>query len=56
VLYEFTGFFSEQLGNVKVAEYEIKLLDQIPVRSPTYQFAPPKFRILKEFVDDLLIK
>jgi hypothetical protein len=56
VLCEFTGLFSEQLGNVKGAEYEIELLDQVPVQSPPYQCAPPKLKLLKEFVDDLLKK
>ena len=54
VLCEFSGLFSGQLGNIKGAEYEIELLDQVPVRSPPNQCAPPKLKLLKEFVDDLL--
>jgi len=56
VLSEFSGLFSGQLGNIKGAEYEIESLDQVPVRSPPYQCAPPKLKLLKEFVDDLLKK
>jgi len=40
---------------VKEAEYEIELVDQVPVRSPPYHCAPPKLKIL-EFVEDLLKK
>ena len=53
---EFSGFFSGKLGTIRGAEYEIELLDQVPVRSPPYQCAPPKLKLLKEFVDDLLRK
>ena len=48
VLYEFSRLFSGQLGNIMGAEYEIELLDQVPVRSPPYQCAPPKLKLLKE--------
>ena len=54
VLCEFSGLFSGKLGNIKGAEYEIELLDQVPVRSPPYHCAPPKLKLLKEFVHDLL--
>ena len=36
------------------AEYEIELFDRVPVRSPPYHCAPPKLKLLKEFVEDLL--
>ena len=48
--------FSGKLGNIRGAEYEIELLDQVPVQSPPYQYAQPKLKLLKEFVDDLLRK
>jgi len=56
VLCEFSGLFSGKLGNIRGAEYEIELLDQVPVRSPPYQYAPPKLKLLKKFIDDLLRK
>jgi hypothetical protein len=56
VLNEYTELFSEQLGTVKGAEYEIALVDQVTVRSPPYHCAPPKLRLLKEFLEDLLQK
>jgi hypothetical protein len=54
VLNEYSGLFSGQLGLVNVAEYEIELVDQVPVRSPPYHCAPPKLKILKEFAEELL--
>ena len=39
---------------MKGAEYEIDLADQVLVRSPPYHCAPPKLKLLKEFVEDLL--
>jgi len=56
VLSEFPGLFTEQLGVVKGAEYEIELVDHVPVRSAPYQCAPPKVKLLREFVNDLLRK
>jgi hypothetical protein len=56
VLNEYSELFSGQLGTVKGAEYEIELVDQVPVRSPPYHCAPPKLKLLKEFVEDLLRK
>ena len=41
---------------MKGADYEIELVDQVPVRSPPYYCAPPKLKLLKEFVEDLLQK
>jgi hypothetical protein len=56
VLNEYSELFSGQLGTVKGAEYEIELVDQVPVRSPPYHCAPPKLKLLKEFVEDWLQK
>jgi hypothetical protein len=56
VMNEYSELFSGQLGTVKGAEYEIELVDQVPVRSPPYHCSPPKLRLLKEFVEDLLQK
>ena len=54
VLKEYSELFSGQLATVKGAEYEIELVDQLPVRSPPYHCVPPKLKLLKEFVEDLL--
>jgi len=56
VLDEYSELVSGQLGTVKGAEYEIDLIGQVPVRSPPYHCAPPKLKLLKEFVEDLLQK
>jgi len=56
VLNEYSELFSGQLGTVKGAEYEIELVDNVPVRSPPYHCAPPKLKLLKEFVEDVLQK
>jgi hypothetical protein len=56
VLNEYSELFTGQLRTVKGAEYEIELVNQVPVRSPPYHCAPPKLKLLKEFVEDWLQK
>jgi hypothetical protein len=56
VLNEYSELFSGQLGTVRGAEYEIELVDQVPVWSPPYHCAPPKHKLLREFMEDLLKK
>jgi hypothetical protein len=56
VLNEYPQLFSGQLGTVKRAEYEIELVDHVQERSPPYHCAPPKHKLLMEFVEDLLKK
>ena len=56
VLNEYSELFSGQLGTVKGAEYEIELVDQVPVPSPPYHCTPPTYKLLKEIVEDLLKK
>ena len=56
MLNEYSELFSGQLGTVKGAEYEIELVDQVLVRSPPYHCTPPKLKLLKEFVEELLQK
>jgi hypothetical protein len=52
----FPGLFSEQLGTVKGMVCQIELSDPTPVRSRPYQCSPPRLRILRELVNDLLNK
>jgi hypothetical protein len=56
VLKEYSELLSGQFGTVKGVENEIELVDQTPVRSPPYHCAPPKLKLLKEFVEELLQK
>jgi hypothetical protein len=56
VLNEYSELFSGQFGTVMGAEYEIELVDQVPLWSPPYHCAQPKVKLLKEFVEDLLKK
>ena len=56
MLNEYSELFLGQLGSVKVAKYEIKLADQVPVQSPPYHCTLPKLKLLKEYVEDLLQK
>jgi hypothetical protein len=56
VLSEYSGLFSGQLGTVKGAEYEIELVDQVPVQSPPYHCALHKLKLLKEYAEELLRK
>jgi hypothetical protein len=53
---EFSTLFSGELGTAKCAPYEIELSDSTPVRSPPYRCGPPKLRIFREVVDDLLAR
>jgi hypothetical protein len=54
VYQEFPRLFSSRLGTARCAPYQIDLVDSTPVRSPPYRCAPPKMRIFREMVDDLL--
>jgi hypothetical protein len=53
---EFPALFSSTLGVAKCAPYEIELSDPTPVRSSPYRCAPPKLKVFREMVDDLLEK
>ena len=53
MLKDYSELFSGQLGTVKGAGYEIELVDQVPVRSPPYHCAPPKLKLLKDFMEDI---
>jgi hypothetical protein len=53
---EFPALFSSTLGVAKCAPYEIELSDPTPVRSSPYRCAPPKLKIFREMVNDLLEK
>jgi hypothetical protein len=52
----FPKLFFEKLGTVKGMVCEIDLTDNVPVRSRPYQCSPPKLKILREVVQDLLEK
>jgi hypothetical protein len=56
IVREYPTLFTDRLGTVKGMEYEIELVDPQPVRSAPYPCNPPKAKVLKEFVDDLLRK
>jgi len=51
---EFPGLFSCILGTAKCEPYDIELSDRVPVRSPPYRCAPPKMKIFREMVRELL--
>jgi hypothetical protein len=50
----FPQLFSASLGTAKCAPYDIELTDTKPVRSAPYRCAPPRARIFKQAVDELL--
>ena len=51
---EFPSLFSTSLGTTRCAPYDIELTDDIPVRSPPYRCAPPRLRVFRQLVDELL--
>jgi hypothetical protein len=53
---EFPALFSSTLGVAKCAPYEIELSDPTPVHSSPYRCAPPKLKIFREMVNNLLEK
>jgi hypothetical protein len=53
---EFPELFSSQLGTAKCTPYEIELSDPTPVRSHPYRCAPPKLKIFRNTVNELLEK
>jgi hypothetical protein len=56
IVRDYSTLFTDRLGTVKGMEYEIELVDSQPVRSAPYPWNPPKAKLLKEFVDDLVRK
>ncbi|PNF31069.1 hypothetical protein B7P43_G17391, partial [Cryptotermes secundus] len=56
LLQEFPGLFSDRLGTVKGMTCHLDLSDNIPVRSRPYQCSPPRLKLLREIVQDLLDK
>jgi hypothetical protein len=50
------ALYSAGIGTAKCAPYEIDLLNQVPVRSPPYRYAPRELNILKGLIEDLLTK
>jgi hypothetical protein len=52
----FPGLFSDRLGTVKGMVCHLDLSDNIPVRSRRYQCSPPRLKLLREIVQDLLEK
>jgi hypothetical protein len=55
VLNEYSELFSGHLGTVKEVECETKLISGAGTVTP-YHCTPPKLKLLKEFVEDLLQK
>jgi len=51
---EYSSLFSSSLGTAKCTPYEIELCDATPVRSPPYRCAPPKLKVFKQMVTELL--
>ena len=54
LMLEFPSLFSTSLGTAHCAPYDIELTDDTPVRSPPYRCAPPRLRVFRQLVDELL--
>ena len=56
LLRSFPALFSDKLGTVKGMVCHLDLSDSVPVRSRPYQCSPPRLRILREIVNELMDK
>ena len=56
MLSEYSELYSGQLRTAKGPDYDIELVDQVTVRLQAYNCAPPKLKLMKEFVEGLLHK
>jgi hypothetical protein len=52
----FPGLFSDEFGTVKGMVCYLDLFDSTRVRSRPYHCSPPRFRILRKIVQDLIDK
>jgi hypothetical protein len=52
----FPALFSDTLGNVKGMACHLDLSDNNPVRLRPYQCSPPRIRLLREIVQELIEK
>ena len=52
----FPALFSDKLGTAKGTVCHLELTDNVPVRSRPYQCSPPRLKILRGIVQDLLDK
>jgi hypothetical protein len=51
---QYSDVLSDKLGRTHVLEYDIRVLDKTPVRSPPYRLSPPKMEYLRGHIDKLL--
>lgn len=56
LLQQFPKVLCDELGVTDLIEYHIRLVDDIPVRQAPYRLSPPKMRILREKINDMLEK
>jgi hypothetical protein len=48
--------FTRKLGLTSLLEYDIQLTDTIPVRSSPYRLSPPKMKVLRRQIQEMLDK
>jgi hypothetical protein len=51
---QYSDVLTDKLGRTQLLEYDIRVLDKTPVRSPPYRLAPPKMEYLRRHIDKLL--
>ena len=51
---QYADVLSEKLGLTHIMEYEIQLLDNMPVRLTPYRLSPPKMQYLRDHIKTLL--
>jgi hypothetical protein len=50
----FPMFLTPRLGLITFLEYDIELLDNVPVKIPPYRLMPPKMEALRQHVHHML--
>lgn len=51
---QFSDLFSDRVGLVKNFQIDLKVVDPTPVRLKPYPMSPPKIKIMREIIDQLL--
>jgi hypothetical protein len=54
VIQEYQDVLTDRLGSTHLLEYDIRLLDDTPVRLAPYRLAPSKMKFLREHIQQLL--
>lgn len=54
VIDSYPDVLTKSLGKTNILEYDIELTDTTPIRRPPYRLAPPKLKIMKGLIQEML--